>query len=267
MLSKGGFARVVRWSYNILPGFLTVIGGFSSQTCPHVRTLHNSLLLRGWEPCSTMTTGTSRIALKTPKWWYQEIHHFNGNSGKSSCQHIGSKLFQLASSNSTDGRMLRVSPRTKGAKSCQWSTDKLKLRIFQPSTPVPHQDLSQAPLRQWPGSPVKWYINARTWRIKTSKSIAASRYITKPLPHLVLDPKIHSHHIQATARNEPQACCTSSHQPKDEMTIWFHEPLTAAPQPKTWPSARSTRCPEGNRPRANSVDASQGKNRKITIEK
>ena len=51
MLSKGGFARVVWWSYNILlRGFWTGIdgiGGFSSQTCPHVRTLHNSLLLRG----------------------------------------------------------------------------------------------------------------------------------------------------------------------------------------------------------------------------
>ena len=44
MLSNGGFARVVRCSYNILHGFWTVIGGFSSQTCPHVRTLHNSLL-------------------------------------------------------------------------------------------------------------------------------------------------------------------------------------------------------------------------------
>ena len=134
MLSKGGFARVVRCSYNILlRGFWTGIdgiGGFSSQTCPHVRTLHNSLLWRGWEPCSTMTTGTSRIALKTPKWWYQEIHHFHCNSGKSSCQHIGSKLFQLASSNSTDGRMVRASPRTKGARSCQWSADKLKLRIL-----------------------------------------------------------------------------------------------------------------------------------------
>ena len=169
-------------------------------------------------------------------------------SGKSSCQHIGSKLFQLASSNSTDGRMVRASPRTKGARSCQWSADKLKLRIlsFYPLHLFPHQDLSQAPLRQWPGSPVKWYINARTWRTKTAKSIAASRCITKPLPHLVLDPKIHSHHIQATARNEPQACCTSIHQPKDGIMRWqydLHELLTAAPRPQNM-----TKCSEHKMP-------------------